>query len=337
MPGPGPTHFERFIRHVHQMPLWRKVLFMLVLFGLPLALTYLEGVRPSLLNRETWRSAYFPTVMVIYILAVAPWIWRTQQEVVEGLRPLVSVALDTGDALAPTTRWRSSLGDWTAFSIGLLGGLVLSMSPFPPELRYWSGRYWMATILIMYGVLAWLIYATMGSARLTALLHRYVQHKDPLDLSAFEPVGRQGLILAMIFVGTITLSLLFIYTPTMFLDWRGIVVYSILVLVTVSIFFNVMWPAHRVLLRVKEQKLVSVRRLIGQTFQKLETLAAEGADTQPMATEVQAWLTLERRLKQTRTWPYDTEMLRTLFISVLTPLLVAIARSVGAYLTEGRF
>ncbi len=56
-----------------------------------------------------------------------------------------------------------------------------------------------------------------------------------------------------------------------------------------------------------------------------------------MATEVQAWLTLERRLSRPRTWPYDTEMLRTLFISVSTPLLVAIARTVGTYLTEGRF
>ena len=70
---------------------------------------------------------------------------------------------------------------------------------------------------------------------------------------------------------------------------------------------------------------------------QLETLAAEGADTQQVATEVQAWLTLEQRLKQTLTWPYDTEILRTLFISVLTPLFVAIARVVGTYLTEGHF
>ena len=90
-------------------------------------------------------------------------------------------------------------------------------------------------------------------------------------------------------------------------------------------------------LRVKEQKLAGVQSLIGQTFRKLEMLAANGADTQPVATEVQAWLTLEQRLKQTRTWPYDTEMLRTLFLSVLTPLFVASARVVGTYMTEGHF
>jgi hypothetical protein len=337
MLGAEPTHFERLIRHVQQMPLWRKVLLTLVLLGLPFGLVYLEGVQTILFNRDTWRVAYFPTVVVIYIIAVAPWIWRAEKEVVEGLRPLVSIELNTYDVLAHESWWRSSLGDWSAFGAGLLVGVLLLISPLPPDLRYWAMRYWAATLLIMYGALVWLIYAAMGSARLTALLHRYVLHKDPFDLTPFEPVGRQGLILAMIFVGAITLSLLFIYTRTMFFEWPSIVIYSILVLVTVSIFFTVMWPAHRILLRVKEQKLAGVQRLIGQTFHKLETLAADGADTQPVATEVQAWLTLEQRLKQTRTWPHDTEMLRTLFLSVLTPLFVATARVVGTYLTEGHF
>jgi hypothetical protein len=177
----------------------------------------------------------------------------------------------------------------------------------------------------------------MGSARLTALLYRDVLHEEPFDLTPFEPVGRQGLILALIFVGAITLSLLFIYTRTIFSEWPGIIVYSILVLATVLIFFIVMWPAHRILKRVKEQKLVSVQRSIGQTIVKLETLTAKGADIQPLATEVQLWLTLEQRLKKTRTWPYDTEMLRTLFISVLAPLFLALARFVVTYLTQGHF
>jgi hypothetical protein len=321
------------------MPLWRKVLLALGLLGLPYGLAYLEGIQTDLFTftQGTWRTAYFPTVGIIYIFAVAPSIWRAEQDVVEGLRPLVNVELNTYDALAHKSWWRSSLGDWAAFGAGLLAGMLLLISQPPPDLRYWSVRYWVATVLIMYGALVWLIYAAMGSARWTALLHRHVLHKDPFDLTPFEPVGRQGLILAMIFVGIITLSLLFIFTQTLFLDWQGIVVYSILVLVTILIFFTVMWPAHRILQRVKEQKVTGVQRLIGQNFRELETQAADGADTQPVATELQTWLTMEHRLKQTRTWPYDTEVLRTLFLSVLTPLFVAITRVVGTYLTEGHF
>ncbi|HXF60197.1 MAG TPA: hypothetical protein VNK95_01190 [Caldilineaceae bacterium] len=337
MPGPTPTHFERLIRHVQQMPLWRKVLLTLVLLGLPYGLAYLEGLQANLPNGGTWRIAYFPTVIVLYIMAVAPWVWRAEQDVVEGLQPLLTGGRSAYDELAHKSRWRSSLGDWLAFGAGLLAGALLLISSPPPQLHDWAVRYWVATLLMMYGALVWLIYAALGSARLTALLHRDVIHRDPFDLAPFEPVGRQGLMLALIFVGAITLSLLFIYTRTLFLEWQGILVYSILVLVTVSIFFTVMWPAHRILRRVKQQTLAGVQQLIGQTFRKLEALAADGADTLSAATEVQAWLTLEQRLKQTRTWPYDMEMLRTLFLSVLTPLFVAIARVMGTYWTEGHF
>jgi hypothetical protein len=335
--GPKPTHFERLIRHLQQMPLWQKVLLTLVLLGLPLLLAYLEGLLTSLPDEGTWRTVYFPTVTILYIIVVVPWVWRAEKEVVEGLRPLISKEPDTYDASAHKSWWRSSLGDWVAFGIGLLGGVLLFASSSHPDLYYWAVRYWAATLIIMYGALVWLSYAAMGSARWTALLHRYAQHKDPFNLTPFEPVGRQGLILAMIFVGVITLSLIFIYTRTMFLQWQGIIVYSILVLVTVSIFFTVMWPAHRILQRVKGQKIAGVQQLIGQSFSKLETLAKDGANTQPLTNEVQAWIMLEQRLKQTRTWPYDTEMLRTLFLSVLTPLFVTIVRAVGTYLTEGHF
>jgi hypothetical protein len=177
----------------------------------------------------------------------------------------------------------------------------------------------------------------MGSARLTALLHRRILHEDPFDITPFEPVGQQGLILAMIFLGSITLSILFIVGRTMFWQWQNIVIYSILILATVSIFFIVMWPAHRTLRQAKLRELAGIQRLIGQTMRKLEAQVAAGADTHAVVSEVPVLLTLEQRLKQTRTWPYDTEMLRTLFISVLAPLLLAGAREVGTYLTQGHF
>jgi hypothetical protein len=192
------------------------------------------------------------------------------------------------------------------------------------------------TYLVLYGCSTWLIYAAISSARLTAVLHRHILHEGPFDLTCFEPVGQQGLVLSLIFAGAITISLPFADIRSFLLYWQNWVIYSILIFATVLLFFLVMWPAHRILLRVKKQKLASVEHLIGQTFSKLETLTADKADTHDTATELQAWLALEQRLKQTRTWPYDTEMLRTLFLSVLTPLFVAISRVVGTLLTEGR-
>jgi hypothetical protein len=272
---------------------------------------------------------------MLYMIAVAPWIWWVEKEVIKSLQPLIKIELKSDEALAYKGLWRSSWGDWCAFGVGLLAGLLLLISQPIPDLRYWAVRYWIATVLVTCGALGWLIYAAMGSARLTALLHHCILHEDPFDITPFEPVGRQGLVLAMIFVGAITLSLLFIYGRTMFWAWQNIVIYSILVLATVLIFFIVMWPTHRTLRHAKLQKLAGTQRLIGQTMRKLEARVAEGADTQSVVNEVPVLLTLEQRLKQTRTWPYDTEMLRTLFISVLAPLILAGARAVGTYLTQG--
>jgi hypothetical protein len=38
-------------------------------------------------------------------------------------------------------------------------------------------------------------------------------------------------------------------------------------------------------------------------------------------------LAYEHRLADARTWPYSTAMLRTLFLSVLAPVLTALART----------
>jgi hypothetical protein len=188
----------------------------------------------------------------------------------------MKIELKSHEALAYKAWWRSSWGDWCAFGAGLLAGFLLLISQPIPDLRYWAVRYWIVTVLVTCGALFWLIYAAMGSARLTALLYHHIRHEDSFDMTPFEPVGRQGLILAMIFVGAIIRSLLFIYGRTIFWGWQNIVIYSILVLVAVLIFFIVMWPTHRILWHAKLQELAGIQRLIGQTstLQRATSLCA---------------------------------------------------------------
>ena len=45
---------------------------------------------------------------------------------------------------------------------------------------------------------------------------------------------------------------------------------------------------------------------------------------------------LEKRLQSTRTWPYNTEMLRTFVLTVLTPIAVGMSKVAGVLLTSGR-
>jgi hypothetical protein len=329
--------FARLTGAVQLMPLWRKALLTLLLLVLPFVLAELNGARSILINRDTWRTAYFPTVALLYLIAVAPWILWAEQAVSKGLQPLLKAEPKGGEAWAYKGWWRSAAGEWCAFGAGLLAGLLLLISQPLPDLRFWAVWYWIATVLVACGMLAWLIYAAMGSARATALLHQRIVHEDPFDITPFEPVGRQGLVLATIFAGAVALCVLFIYGRTMFWAWQNIFIYSILVLAAGFIFFIVMWPTHRLLRHAKLQELAGLQRLIGHTMRKLEAQVAQGADTQAIVSEVPVLLTLEQRLKQTRTWPYDTEMLRALFITVLAPLILAGARAVGTFLTQGHF
>jgi hypothetical protein len=330
-----PTQFERFVDLLLALPLWLKLLIVLVLLGAPFALARLEGVQLSPPVRVNWRTAVFPVVAIGYLLAVTPWIWRTERKVADGLRPLVIGDPEHYGTLSSRVWWRSSLGDWMAFAIGFLGGISLISEWMMAGDWYWVERYVIATYLVLYGFSVWLIYVAVSSACLTALRHRYIQHEDPFDLTCFEPVGWQGLVLALIFIGGVAVSLFFADLRGFFSHWQTWVIYSILVLSALLVFFVVMWPTHRTLQRVKFQKLAEVQQAIGVVFQSLQASTAGSADTH-LAIEFQTRIMQEQRLKQTRTWPYDTEMLRILFISVLTPLFLAISRAITTLITEGR-
>ena len=126
--------------------------------------------------------------------------------------------------------------------------------------------------------------------------------------------------LAMMFIGGITLSLIFSFrweslTQPMF--W---VIYLVLVLVTLLIFFVSMRPAHQLLAREKEKELFEVRRNLERLGRELMKYMENKQDAGKTAAEFNALATYEGRILAARTWPYNTSMLRTLFFSFLVPL-----------------
>jgi hypothetical protein len=330
------THFERLILLLLRLPRWQQAGILLLLLAFPFALAALEGLRGVPISGG-WRGTVFPVVGIAYCILVAPWIWQAEKKVVEGLRPLAAGNFEAYDRLCRSVRWRTSTADWVAFAVGILVGAGVAVDWSSARYWHWADRYLFFSYLVMYGFLGWDIYAASSSARLTALLHRHIHHEDPFDLTCFEPVGRQALTLSLIFVGGTTLSVPFAHLEQFFLHWQYWVIYSILLAATIVPFFLVMWPTHRTLQRVKIEQLTAIEGLVGQSSAKLQTLAASGADTLSTATELQTWLALENRLHSTRTWPYDTNTLRTLFLSVLAPLFVGLGRVIGTLLTEQPF
>ena len=82
-----------------------------------------------------------------------------------------------------------------------------------------------------------------------------------------------------------------------------------------------------VLKNAKAQEQWEIQRNIIDTFRALKN---EDKDVGALTTELNLWLQYEERLKSARTWPYNTAMLRTLFMSVLFPIIASQAQRISS-------
>jgi len=149
---------------------------------------------------------------------------------------------------------------------------------------------------------------------------------DILAPAPFEAIGRQSLLLAMVFIGGITLSLLFTFQDANLSYLEFWMVNLIFVLLVVLIFFLSMRPTHKLLLTEKTRRLEPVQRHINLACQDLVQRLEQGLDPGNLSGEINALEVYEQRLLSARTWPYNTSMLRTLFFSILIPLGSILAR-----------
>jgi hypothetical protein len=154
---------------------------------------------------------------------------------------------------------------------------------------------------------------------LIAALHRQLLRIDLFDIKPFEPIGRQSLIIALVFVGGLLLSVLFGLGRRDFLAWPNWLVYIFLALVPIIVFFLNMRGTHRVLAAEKKRNLDAVERTILQACRTLLARIDAGQETGTLGDEINALVAYEQRLQAARTWPYNTAMLRTLFFSVIIP------------------
>jgi hypothetical protein len=81
-----------------------------------------------------------------------------------------------------------------------------------------------------------------------------------------------------------------------------------------------------VLADAKKRELQVVQRHIQQAGRALIQRREESQDIGNLAAEIQALIAYDQRLQMTRTWPYNTAMLRTLFFSVLIPVATVLVR-----------
>jgi hypothetical protein len=300
----------------------------LAMLSLPFLWAWLDGSLESFLADGSWLGLMAGPVVITYILMISPAISRVQGGVLISLRPIVQLDDRAFNALVQTQGSVTPRQELLTFGVGAAVGAVQVLTSREGERLHGLEIYWLLTIAILYGLLAWVIYAAVRGTNLVRAIHQQPMHVDPLDTSPFTAVGRQGLMVSLVFIGGITVSLLFlVHQPEILRNPVFWLVYVPLAAVPVALFFLSMRPTHTVLGQAKRAELARVSALLNAGYRRLADLAAQQQPTGNLPAEVGALLAFEGRLRQARTWPYDTGMLRTLAFSILVPAATVVVRN----------
>ena len=274
----------------------------------------------------SWRGLLIPGTIILYILGVAPRMAHMEKRVLQSFQSILYLDEAEFEETINQSAKSSPRKELAAIGIGLVLSIFAATGSMGGELTWVTG-YWVITTIAMYTLLVWTIYVSIAGTRVIKNLLQQPLKIDPFDTTAFEPIGRQSLMISLVFVGGITLSLVFIGWD--FSSFRQPVfwlVYIPLGLVPLILFFLNMLPTHRVLADAKAKELAAVRGQLQNACRKLLRKLENSQDTNNTPNEISALAVYEKQLKETRTWPYNTAMLRTLFFSVLIPVGTLVGR-----------
>jgi hypothetical protein len=318
------SYFDRIFNRPRSI--WTIFLVSLVLLALPFIFALLDGYLEQFLTGGQWRRIISPTAIALYIWIISLPMSRASDSVVAALRPLIELDQDDFQTQVSTAENINPLHEFIAFGIGLLLGVAAASSTDMNQGFSWIKAYWFLSTCLMYAVLAWTIFIAVASTRINAALHRLPMRVDILNPAPFEAVGRQSLLLALVFIGGITISLVLTYDPAQLSAVDFWISNLLLVVFTVSIFFLSMRPTHLVLAAEKKRQLDPLSARINRACGEL-VLELEGGNNQGgLSTQITALVAYEERLQAARTWPYNISILRTLFFSVFIPLMSILVR-----------
>jgi len=306
-----------------------------VLLLLPTGAAALDGALPEFFTEGAWRVSYLPPVLILYVLLIAQLLSRSNQAALQALRAAVLLDDEAYDKLVRQASQIKPAQELAAIAFGIVLGL-LSVRSWNIEGGFsWLTLYLYVSVSATYALLAWTVVVMLLSTRLTSALHRQPLRIDLFDTSPFEPIGRQSLVSALVFIGGLSLSAVITFQPENLRLLTFWVVYGLLALIPVLIFFVSMRPTHNVLAAEKRRELERVQRLLLNASRELVARMEEGeianrlSETSALSAELSALAVYEAHVQGARTWPYNIAQLRTLFFSVLIPIVTVLARVFG--------
>jgi hypothetical protein len=183
------------------------------------------------------------------------------------------------------------------------------------------------TEIIMFGLLALLIYYGFHNARYLTLINKNLK-LDIFSLDALAPIARWSLSISLAFIGGIIISIVF-QTVENLMQWQIIFIYSILVISTIAMFFISLWSTHITIARVKKHELALVQNKFAQACRELTLKADSNSEKEnniSLHNEVAAWGLYERRIREIKEWPYNAGIIGRLVISIVSPAVVYVIK-----------
>jgi hypothetical protein len=270
------------------------------------------------LRTDLWTLGLNP-VIVVYILLVHPFMHRRWLRAMDSLHALAPHAGGLGRRTPVSHR-----GEWVAMVFGALVGLVVARDTAAAG---WLRLYSEATSALMFALLAAAIYGSLARAR-----HLAAHSRTGLELNVFDghlltPFAQWGQSLSLVFVGGISLSLLFQSYESL-RSLQGVVVYGSLVVVALTLFFMSIWTIHAALARAQEKELARVRRDLRAARESMHHHrgADPGATAQDQYFPVVVCGIYEKQVLDASTWPFNPTIVGRLFASAFAPLSVYVLK-----------
>jgi hypothetical protein len=299
------------------------------LLALPLSLALLSpGGQAAVRPRGLWKLGLEPT-LIVYILGIYPWLQKRFALATDALRPLF-----TEPEIVDKVHARSRRGEVMAMSIGAAFSFWVTSSWRIDET--WLRLYLVTANVVLFSLMALAIFDGVERTRRLARVVGAGLELDLFDRQLLAPMARWGQTVALTFVGGICLSLLFQSYETLH-SVRSLVIYSILIVVALTLFFTSVWSIHRALVAAQQRELTVVRQhwTLARSAYKREL--AEGADRdavrlyEPMVV-LGAY---EARILAASTWPFNPKIVKEVMASLVAPFLIyglkiAIGRLAGS-------
>ena len=275
---------------------------------------------PGVFSSKTyWRPLLVPSVVIVYILVAGQVMARSESQALTAFRPVVLVSDEEFDRIVREASRTSCLGEIIAFGTGALFGFWLGSYWLEAANTLWLKLYGPLSQSLMMGLLGWTIYDAISSTRVVAELHHQPLRIDLFDIRSFEPMGRQSLVVALVFAGGFLLGAVFgVSVDNAF----SLLLNLPMMFIPAAVFFLSMRHTHDALVREMKRQMQAVSQKISQTSHAIQLLITNVAGLGDLSAEYSALVTYEEQLRKTRTWPYNITMIRTIFITVFAPLLM---------------